>query len=95
MIATSFEERFRCTIIRGKAQKLIEDLLLTYADVIKSCEGKTKSEFEQKMDAELSRILFNIYDLSTLTDANKKTLDNSNESEKKTKTKQRYDPKSH
>jgi hypothetical protein len=76
MIATSFEERFRCTIIRGKAQKLIEDLLLTYADVIKSCEGKTKSEFEQKMDAELSRILFNIYDLSTLTDANKKTLDN-------------------
>lgn len=59
--------RYRCTIIRGKAQSQVEDLLPVYAGVILECEGNNKEFFESKFNRKLS---------SSLSSPTDKTLNN-------------------
>lgn len=47
--------RYRCTIIRGKAQSQIEDLVPVYAGIIINCEGFSKKHFKKVFDEELSK----------------------------------------
>lgn len=70
------ENQYRCTIIRGKSQSDMEDLLPLYANVVHKfcpCEEKFFKESSRKM---LSKALFNTDAYSQLSDSNKKTVDN-------------------
>ncbi len=49
--------RYRCTIIRGKAQNVVEDVIPAYAYVIMKSEGLGKNEFKVAFDAYLSKFL--------------------------------------
>lgn len=59
--------RYRCTIIRGKAQSEIESLIPIYADIILSSEGLDKENFELHFNSKLS---------NALPSPTEKTLDN-------------------
>ena len=62
-----YANRYRCTIIRGKAQSEIENLIPVYADVILACEGADVENFTYVFDSALSKFL---------SSPTKKTLDN-------------------
>lgn len=49
--------RYRCTIIRGKAQTQVEDLAPIYAQAIINCEGYNKDIFNQCFDEYLAGYL--------------------------------------
>lgn len=49
--------RYRCTIIRGKAQSQVEDLLPVYANIIIECEGNNKELFDEQFNRKLSNFL--------------------------------------
>lgn len=59
--------RYRCTIIRGKAQSQVEDLLPVYANIIIECEGNNKELFNEQFNRKLSKFL---------SSPTEKTLDN-------------------
>ena len=61
------KKRYRCTIIRGKAQSEIEDLIPIYSDIIISCEGLDKHSFKESFNHRLS---------SFVPSPTEKTLDN-------------------
>jgi hypothetical protein len=61
------ENRYRCTIIRGKAQNIIEDLIPAYAYVIVESEGLGDNEF---------KMIFNNYISRFLSSPSEKTLNN-------------------
>lgn len=70
------ENQYRCTIIRGKSQSDMEDLLPLYANVVHKfcpCEENFFKESSRKM---ISKALFNTEAYSQLSDSNKKTVDN-------------------
>ncbi len=70
------ENQYRCTIIRGKSQSEVEDLLPFYAQTVhKNCPC-TKEEFDFRCNKQLSRFFFGYEDYDGLTDANKKTIRN-------------------
>ena len=70
------ENQYRCTIIRGKSQSEMEDLLPFYAQTVhKNCPC-TKDEFDTRCNKQLAKYFFGNEDYSGLTDANKKTIRN-------------------
>lgn len=70
------ENQYRCTIIRGKSQSEMEDLLPFYAQTVhKNCPC-TKSEFDIRCNKQLAKYFFSNEDFDGLTDANKKTIRN-------------------
>lgn len=70
------ENQYRCTIIRGKSQSEVEDLLPFYAQTVhKNCPC-TKEEFDFRCNKQLSKFFFGNEDFEGLTDANKKTIRN-------------------
>lgn len=69
------EEQYRCTIIRSKAQKDLDNLLPFYANFISRTCPCLKEVFDESFNKELSFILFNdIFD--NLNEANRKTIRN-------------------
>jgi hypothetical protein len=70
------EHQYRCTIIRGKSQSEVEDLLPFYAQTVhKNCPC-TKEEFDFRCNRQLAKYFFSNEDYEGLTDANKKTIRN-------------------
>lgn len=70
------ENQYRCTIIRGKSQTDMEDLLPLYANIVHKfcpCEEKKFKESSRKM---ISKALFNTDAYSQLSESNRKTVDN-------------------
>lgn len=65
--------QYRCSIIRGKSQKDIDNLLSTYALIIDEICPCEKEKFEFQFNSELARIL---HGKNADTIALKKTLDN-------------------
>lgn len=65
--------QYRCTIIRGKSQKDLDNLLPTYALVIDDICPCAKDEFDIRFNSELARVL---HGKNADTQALKKTLDN-------------------
>ena len=70
------ENQYRCTIIRGKSQSDMEDLLPFYAQTVhKNCPC-TKDEFDIRCNNQLSKYFFGNENYNGLIDANKKTIRN-------------------
>lgn len=70
------ENQYRCTIIRGKSQSDMEDLLPLYANMVHKfcpCEEQMFRESSRKM---ISKALFNTDAYAQLSDSNRKTVDN-------------------
>lgn len=61
------DNRYRCTIIRGKAQNTVEDIVSAYAYVIMNSKGLEEDEFVLRFNEHLTRFL---------PSPTKKTLDN-------------------
>lgn len=70
------ENQYRCTIIRGKSQSDMEDLLPLYANMVHKlcpCEERAFKESSRKI---LSKALFNTEAYTLLPESNLKTVDN-------------------
>lgn len=70
------ENQYRCTIIRGKSQTDMEDLLPMYANIVHKycpCEEKVFKNSARKM---IAKALYGIEAYDTLSDSHKKTVDN-------------------
>ncbi len=67
---------YRCTIIRGKTQSEMEDLLPFYAQTVHKICPCNKSEFDQKCNNRLSLFFFKHQCYEDLPDSNKKTIRN-------------------
>ncbi len=61
------DNRYRCTIIRGKAQNTVEDIVSAYAYVIINSKGLAEDEFVLRFNEHLARFL---------SSPTQKTLDN-------------------
>ncbi len=70
------DNQYRCTIIRGKSQTNMEDLLPFYAQMIHRFCPCTKGEFEIRCNTQLSQFLFNNSGYSILPIGPKKTISN-------------------
>lgn len=68
--------QYRCTIIRGKGQTVMEDMLPAYAQMIHMVCPCTKDEFDTRCTSRLSQILFKTKDFSSLPSNNQKTVKN-------------------
>ncbi|MCC8112995.1 MAG: DUF3883 domain-containing protein [Bacteroidales bacterium] len=68
--------QYRCTIIRGKTQSEMEDLLPAYANMVHNNCPCTKAEFDTRCCRKLSLLLFQTSDFDSLPDNNKKTVRN-------------------
>jgi hypothetical protein len=67
--------QYRCTIIRGKAQKELDNLLPAYANIIAEICPCTKEDFDKNFNDELSNIIYKAnFDL--LDENNQKTIRN-------------------
>lgn len=67
--------QYRCTIIRGKAQKELDNLLPAYANIITEICPCTKEDFDKNFNDELSKIIYKEkFDL--LDENNQKTIRN-------------------
>lgn len=67
--------QYRCTIIRGKAQKELDNLLPAYANIIAEMCPCTKEDFDKNFNDELSNIIYKAnFDL--LDENNQKTIRN-------------------
>lgn len=70
------ENQYRCTIIRGKSQTEMEDLLPLYANIVhKYCPCK-EDKFRESAFSDLSYALFHIRDFNSLSKNNQKTVKN-------------------
>lgn len=70
------ENQYRCTIIRGKSQTEMEDLLPLYANIVHKYCPCTEDAFRQSAFSDLSYALFHTKDFSRLSDTNQKTVKN-------------------
>ena len=70
------ENQYRCTIIRGKSQTDMEDLLPYYANMVGKICPCTKEDFSARSNQMMSKALFNTSDYDSLQDSNKKTIRN-------------------
>ena len=70
------EHQYRCTIIRGKSQNDMEDMLPLYADIVHRNCPCTKNEFVERARKRLSKALFETEAFATLSESNLKTVDN-------------------
>ncbi len=70
------ENQYRCTIIRGKSQTEMEDLLPLYANIVhKYCPCREEA-FRRSAYSDLSYALFHVRDYSSLSKNNLKTVKN-------------------
>ena len=70
------ENQYRCTIIRGKSQTEMEDLLPLYANIVhKYCPCKEEA-FRKSAFSDLSYALYQVRDFSSLSNNNQKTVKN-------------------
>ena len=70
------ENQYRCTIIRGKSQSDMEDLLPLYANMVhKYCPCK-ESDFKTSCQKTLAKTLFHTSSFDALSKGNQKTVDN-------------------
>lgn len=70
------EHQYRCTIIRGKSQTEMEDLLPLYANIVhKYCPCK-EDAFRESAFSDLSFALFHVRNFSDLSENNQKTVKN-------------------
>ena len=67
--------QYRCTIIRGKAQKELDNLLPAYATIVAEICPSTKEIFDQEFNDRLSQIIYND-DFENLGENNQKTIRN-------------------
>ena len=67
--------QYRCTIIRGKAQKELDNLLPAYANIITDICPCNKAQFDDDFNARLSSIIYDD-NFENLTTNNKKTIRN-------------------
>jgi hypothetical protein len=67
--------QYRCTIIRGKAQKELDNLLPAYANIIVEICPCTKEDFDIRFNDELSKIIYQST-FDKLNDKKKKTIRN-------------------
>lgn len=70
------EHQYRCTIIRGKSQQDIEDMLPKYAEIVHSNCPCTKVEFVDRARRNLSMLLFGTSSFDKLSFSNQKTVNN-------------------
>lgn len=70
------ENQYRCTIIRGKSQNDMEDLLPLYANMVHTICPIEEEAFKQASYRILSRALFNTTAWEKLSDSNLKTVQN-------------------
>lgn len=68
------ENQYRCTIIRGKSQTDMEDLLPLYANLVHNICPCTEDEFKNYGCKILSQKLFQISSFDKLSGSNKKTV---------------------
>lgn len=69
------DEHYRCTIIRGKAQREMDNLLPAYATIVAEICPSSKEEFTDLFNDKLSNLLFK-KDFSQLDKDHKKTIRN-------------------
>lgn len=69
------EIQYRCTIIRGKAQKELDNLLPAYANIVGEICPCTKSEFNFEFNNQLSKIIYGS-NYNELEENNQKTIRN-------------------
>lgn len=67
--------QYRCTIIRGKAQKELDNLLPAYANIVAEICPCTKDVFDQEFNDKLSQIIYDD-DFDNLGKNNQKTIRN-------------------
>lgn len=67
--------QYRCTIIRGKAQKELDNLLPAYATIVAEICPCSKEVFDQEFNDKLSQIIYN-NDFENLGENNQKTIRN-------------------
>lgn len=67
--------QYRCTIIRGKAQKELDNLLPAYANIIAEICPCTKEDFDKNFNDELSNIIYKA-NFNLLDENNQKTIRN-------------------
>lgn len=70
------ENQYRCTIIRGKSQSDMEDLLPLYASIIHKLCPCTEQAFKNSSRKMISKALFGTDAYSLLPESNQKTVDN-------------------
>lgn len=70
------ENQYRCTIIRGKSQTEMEDLLPLYANIAHKYCPCNEDAFRKSAYSELSYALFHIRDYDSLSENNQKTVKN-------------------
>ena len=70
------ENQFRCTIIRGKSQSDMEDLLPLYADMVHKYCPCEEDVFISSCRKTLSKVLFNTESYDILSESNQKTIRN-------------------
>lgn len=70
------EHQYRCTIIRGKSQTDMEDLLPLYANIVHKYCPCEENAFKTSARKHLSKALFETEAYNNLSDSNKKTIDN-------------------
>lgn len=67
--------QYRCTIIRGKAQRELDNLLPAYASMIAEICPCSKNDFDDLFNNKLSKLIYSDY-FQSLNDAHKKTIRN-------------------
>lgn len=70
------ENQYRCTIIRGKSQTEMEDLLPLYANIVHKYCPCNENAFRKSAFSDLSFALFHVKDYNLLSDNNLKTVKN-------------------
>lgn len=68
--------QYRCTIIRGKSQTEMEDLLPFYAQTVHQNCPCTRSEFDHRCNNKVSEYFYGIGDYEALHEQNRKTVRN-------------------
>ncbi len=70
------DNQYRCTIIRGKSQNEIEDLLPMYANMVHRFCPCSKLKFDERGNRFLSKALYGTEQYDSLPDGNRKTVRN-------------------
>lgn len=70
------ENQYRCTIIRGKSQTEMEDLLPLYANIVHKYCPCTETTFRLSAYSDLSYALFHVRSFNELSGNNQKTVKN-------------------
>ena len=70
------ENQHRCTIIRGKSQTEMEDLLPLYANIVHKYCPCNEEAFRRSAFSDLSFALFHVRNYVTLSENNFKTVKN-------------------